>query len=172
MAVSPLDRLATLLAAATTRRGSLALAAATGLLRLSPKRDVVAGKRRRRKKRKRKPQPALCQRKGAACESAEVCCSGTCDFLVRNGSCAPCRGRSCSAERTCCGGLDCRGGFCDGCRDRAVSCAADAQCCFSDCTSGACLSAPGGRCARDVDCRACYLNGNCTNACVNGACSA
>ena len=170
MAIFPFDRFATLLAAATTRRGSLALVAATGLLTLSPKRDAAAGKRRR-KKRKRKPQPALCQREGAACESAEVCCSGTCDFLVKNGSCAPCRGRSCSPERPCCGGLDCTNGFCDGCRDRAVSCTADSQCCFSDCTGGACLSALGGRCARDVDCRSCYLGGSCTNACVNGACA-
>ena len=112
-----------------------------------------------------------CKREGATCTSGEPCCSGTCDFLVKGGTCAPCHGRSCAADRPCCGGLDCTGGYCDGCRDRAVSCTSSAQCCFSDCTSRACLSAQGGRCARDVDCRACYLIQNCTNACVNGACT-
>jgi hypothetical protein len=170
MAVLPLDRFATLLAAATTRRGCLALGGAAGLLALRPAPDSAARKRRRTK-RKRKPRRELCRREGAACETGEGCCSGTCDFLVEDGSCAPCRGRSCSAERPCCGGLDCRSGFCDGCRDRATSCTADAQCCFSDCTGGACLSTLGGACARDVDCRSCYLNRNCTNACVNGACT-
>jgi hypothetical protein len=111
-----------------------------------------------------------CKREGATCTSGEPCCSGTCDFLVKGGTCAPCRGRSCSADRPCCGGLDCTGGYCDGCRDRAVSCTSSAQCCFSDCTSGACLSALGGRCARDVDCRACYLGHDCANACVDGVC--
>ncbi len=111
-----------------------------------------------------------CKREGASCASGEPCCSGTCDFLVDGGTCAPCRGRSCSADRPCCGGLDCTGGYCDGCRDRAVSCTSSSQCCFSDCTSGACLSAQGGRCSRDVDCRGCYLKQNCTNACVSGTC--
>lgn len=170
MAVLPLDRVAISLAAATTRRGCLALGGALGYLTLHLEPETVARKRRR-KKRKRKPRPDLCRRERAACATGEVCCSGTCDFLVEDGSCAPCRGRSCSAERPCCGGLDCRGGFCDGCRDRATSCTANAQCCFSDCTGGACLSTLGRPCARDVDCRACYLGGSCTNACLNGACS-
>jgi hypothetical protein len=112
-----------------------------------------------------------CQREGETCTSFEPCCSGTCDSLVKGGTCAPCRGRTCSASRPCCGGLDCTGGYCDGCRDRATSCTSSSQCCFSDCTSGACLSAQGGRCARDVDCRACYLSQTCTNACVNGTCT-
>jgi hypothetical protein len=112
-----------------------------------------------------------CQREGVTCTSFEPCCSGTCDSLVKGGTCAPCRGRTCSASRPCCGGLDCTGGYCDGCRDRATSCTSSSQCCFSDCTSGACLSAQGGRCARDVDCRACYLSQTCTNACVNGTCT-
>jgi hypothetical protein len=111
-----------------------------------------------------------CKRDGASCTSGQGCCSGTCDFLVKGGTCAPCSGRTCSADRPCCGGLACTGGYCDGCRDRATSCTSSSQCCFSDCTGNACLSAQGGRCSRDVDCRACYLNQNCTNACVNGTC--
>jgi hypothetical protein len=111
-----------------------------------------------------------CKREGASCASGEPCCCGTCDFLVKGGTCAPCRGRSCAADQPCCGGLDCTGGYCGGCRDRATSCTSSSQCCFSACTSGACLSAQGGRCARNVDCRACYLNNNCTNACVNKVC--
>lgn len=113
-----------------------------------------------------------CHRAGTPCASAAGCCSGTCDFLVEGGTCAPCRGRSCSAERPCCGGQECRDGYCGGCRDRATACSSNTQCCFSDCTSGACLSASGGPCARDVDCRACYLGHNCDNACVNGLCTA
>lgn len=112
-----------------------------------------------------------CKPEGETCTSAEPCCSGTCDFLVKGGTCAPCRGRTCGADRPCCGGLDCTGGYCGGCRDRATSCTSSSQCCFSDCTSGACLSAQGGPCARDVDCRACYLGHNCTNACVNRVCT-
>jgi hypothetical protein len=112
-----------------------------------------------------------CDPEGTPCTTFEGCCSQTCDSLVGGGTCAPCRGRSCSATRPCCGGLDCVNGYCDGCRDRATSCTSSSQCCFSDCTSGACLSASGGRCARDVDCRACYLSHNCTNACVGGVCA-
>jgi len=112
-----------------------------------------------------------CEPEGTSCTSAESCCSGTCDFLVGGGTCAPCRGRSCSATQPCCGGQTCSNGYCGGCRDRAVSCTANTDCCFSDCTSGACLSALGGRCARDVDCRACYLGHNCNGACVNGSCA-
>jgi hypothetical protein len=116
---------------------------------------------------------ACCQSEGTACSSASYksCCSGTCDSLVGGGSCAPCRGRSCAADRPCCGGETCQGGYCGGCRDRATACTTKNDCCFSDCTSGACLSLQGGTCARDVDCRACYLGGNCDGACVNGACT-
>ena len=114
-----------------------------------------------------------CNPEGTPCTSANFasCCSQTCDSLVGGGTCAPCRGRSCSATQPCCGGLTCVSGYCDGCRDRATSCTSNTQCCFSTCTSGACLSAMGGRCARDVDCRSCYLSHNCTNACVNGTCA-
>jgi hypothetical protein len=82
-----------------------------------------------------------------------------------------CRGRQCGAGRPCCGGLECREGYCDGCRDRATSCTINTQCCFSNCENGACLSKVGGPCERDVDCRSCYLGGNCANACVNGTCA-
>ena len=112
-----------------------------------------------------------CEPEGTSCTNGESCCSGSCDFLVRGGTCSPCQGRSCSATQPCCGGQTCSNGYCGGCRDRAVSCNANTDCCFSDCTSGACLSALGGRCSRDVDCRACYLNQNCNGACVNGSCA-
>ena len=113
-----------------------------------------------------------CRREGTSCTSYETCCSGSCDFLIDGGTCAPCRGQPCTAERPCCGGQTCTNGYCGGCRDRGVSCADSSQCCFSDCGSiGACLSDAGGRCARDVDCKACYLGGNCTNACVDGVCA-
>ena len=112
-----------------------------------------------------------CQPEATPCASADGCCSGTCDSLVGGGTCAPCRGRTCSATRPCCGGQTCTNGYCGGCRDRATSCTSNSQCCFSECTSGACLSAQGGACARDVDCRACNLGHTCTNACVNGVCA-
>lgn len=114
---------------------------------------------------------ACCDPEGSPCTTFTGCCSRTCDSLVGGGTCAPCRGRSCNATQPCCGGLSCVNGFCDGCRDRATSCTSTAQCCFSECSSGACLSTAGGRCARDVDCRACYLSHNCTNACVAGKCA-
>jgi hypothetical protein len=114
-----------------------------------------------------------CKPEGETCTatSGDTCCSEVCDTLINGGTCAPCQGRTCSASQPCCGRLDCIGGFCGGCHDRATSCANANDCCFSDCTSNACLSAQGGRCARDVDCRACYLNRNCTNACVNNVCT-
>jgi hypothetical protein len=117
------------------------------------------------------PGQPCCDPEGTPCTVAAGCCSGTCDSLIGGGTCAPCRGRTCSADTPCCGGYDCITGSCDGCRDRAVSCTTSTQCCFSDCVSGACLSAAGGRCSRDADCRACYLGHNCTNACVNGSCA-
>jgi hypothetical protein len=51
-----------------------------------------------------------------------------------------------------------------------VACTDSSQCCFSECTGGACLSNQGGRCSRNVDCRECYLNGNCQRACLLGVC--
>jgi hypothetical protein len=173
MAVLSFDQFACTLASRASRRGTLALLATVALPALSQGTDTLAGQRRRntRRKRRRNKRHARCLREGATCNTADVYCSGTCDFLVKDGSCAPCRGRSCSAEHPCCGSLDCVNGFCDGCRDRATSCTTAAQCCFSDCTGGACLSAQRGPCARHADCRSCYLNGACTNACVNGACA-
>ena len=112
-----------------------------------------------------------CEPEGTTCTSGESCCSGSCDFLVGGGTCSPCRGRSCNATQPCCGGQICTNGYCGGCRDRAVACSADTDCCYSNCTSGACLSAQNGPCARDVDCRACYLGQNCNGACVNGSCA-
>jgi hypothetical protein len=112
-----------------------------------------------------------CEPEGASCTTGESCCSGTCDFLVSGGTCAPCQGRSCSATQPCCGGQNCANGYCGGCRDRAVACSANTDCCYSNCTGGACLSAQGGPCARNVDCRACYLGQNCNGACVNGSCA-
>lgn len=169
MAVQSLDWFASTLAPRTTRRRGFGLLAALAISALHQGNDTLAGKRRR--KRRRKKRRDRCLREGATCLTAELCCSGTCDFLVNDGSCAPCRGRSCSTERPCCGGLDCVNGFCDGCRDRGTSCSADIQCCFSDCTNGACLSLQGGPCARNADCKSCYLGGSCTNACVNGSCA-
>jgi hypothetical protein len=157
------DHLAKALGSSATRRASLGFFAA-GLLGLtSVTEDGMASKRKKRRRR--------CKKKGTSCASGKSCCSGTCDFLVKGGTCAPCKGRSCDATRSCCGGQDCTNGYCGGCRDRAVSCTADTDCCFSNCTSGACLSAQGGQCARDVDCRACYLGQNCDGACVNGSCT-
>jgi hypothetical protein len=118
-----------------------------------------------------RPGAYCCHPEGTTCAAADTCCSGSCDFLVGGGTCSPCRGRTCNGEKPCCGGLACETGFCGGCRDRAVFCSSSAQCCFSDCTSGACLSAQGGKCARDVDCRSCYLSQNCDAACVNGTCA-
>jgi hypothetical protein len=163
------DHMAKALATPTTRRASLGLIAA-GLLGLaSVSEDTLASKRKKR----RNHHNDRCKSEGTSCTSTtfETCCSGTCDSLVKGGTCAPCKGRSCDATRPCCGGQDCTNGYCGGCRDRATSCTVDSQCCFSNCTSGACLSAQGGRCARDVDCRTCYLGHNCQGACVNGTCT-
>jgi hypothetical protein len=192
------DLLTRTLASTTTRRATFGLAA---VLRLYPLRDVRARKRKNKKQKKRCKQPCpvcrgckkgrckakqdgaacgdgtcaggvcSCTPQGTPCTTGPECCSRTCDFLVGGGTCAPCRGRSCSVGMPCCGGQSCITGYCGGCRDRAVSCTSSSQCCFSDCVSGACLSAVGGRCVRDVDCRACYLGSNCTNTCVNGSCA-
>lgn len=228
---SRFDDLARVLSGHATRRVSLRLLFAGGLLRLAPHDEDVEAKKKRKNSNKHKkrrgtgrgqapapnpgqdptpspppppPPPCLqlgvgcpsvgsqvccaglqcdhtvvggapgtfcCQPEGATCTSFEPCCSATCDSLVGGGTCAPCRGRTCSATRPCCGGQTCTSGYCGGCRDRATSCTANGQCCFSDCVSGACLSAVGGRCARDVDCRGCYLSHNCNGACVNRVCT-
>lgn len=174
------DHLAKALASPATRRASLGLFAASLLGLTSIVEDTTAKKRKHRKKRHKKhggqpggqaPGQEQCHLEGISCTTAESCCSGSCDFLVKGGTCAPCRGRSCDASRPCCGGQVCTNGYCGGCRDRATSCNANTDCCFSNCTSGACLSAQGGRCARDVDCRTCYLGHNCNGACVNGTCA-
>jgi hypothetical protein len=116
---------------------------------------------------------ACCRPEGAACTEQDTasCCSQACDFLVGGGTCASCRGRLCDAMNPCCDGLNCTGGRCDGCHGRATTCTTSAQCCFSECISGACLSTQGGRCVHDADCRECYLGMNCTNACTGGVCT-
>ena len=171
------DHLAKALASPGTRRASLGLFAASLLGLTSIVEDTTAKKRKHRKKRHKKhggqpggqaPGQEQCHLEGISCTTEESCCSGSCDFLVKGGTCAPCRGRSCDASRPCCGGQVCTNGYCGGCRDRATSCTANTDCCF---TSGACLSAQGGRCARDVDCHTCYLGHNCNGACVNGTCA-
>ena len=187
MAGHPFDALSRELAGSPTRRDALRLLLggtfAAALARLGLGEVAVAvetcravGKRCERDKeccsKRCRRRTCRCRREGTPCTSGETCCSGSCDFLVGGGTCAPCRGRPCSADRPCCGGQTCTNGYCGGCRDRGVSCTSSSQCCFSDCgSSGACLSDAGGRCARDVDCRACYLGGNCANACVNGVCA-
>lgn len=115
-----------------------------------------------------------CNPEGVPCTVATTmqCCSRVCDFSVGGGACASCRGRSCSATVPCCGGLSCINGSCDGCGARATSCTVSSQCCFSNCTNGACFSAIGGPCANDADCRTCYQNSNlCGGACVNSVCT-
>jgi hypothetical protein len=114
-----------------------------------------------------------CRPEGGACatEGSDVCCSQACDFLVDGGTCSPCAGRGCTESADCCGGLTCVGSSCGGCRDRASACTTAANCCFSNCTGGACLSAVGGRCRRDVDCRACYVGGQCAGTCSGGVCT-
>jgi hypothetical protein len=111
---------------------------------------------------------------GASCvgRPSSDCCSGTCDFLVGGGTCASCVGRSCGSGNPCCPGVTCSQGFCGGCRPRATSCTPGGQpCCNSDCgPGGACLSAAGGRCRHDSDCRTCYLGGQCAGACASGVC--
>jgi hypothetical protein len=193
-----LDRLTRMLARRVTRRTGIGVLTALGAAALASDDQGSAARRKRKKRKNRclrlhrtcergeKPRccdglacdratpdggAICCQREGTDCTSAEGCCSGSCDFLVGGGTCSPCRGRTCSAGRPCCGEQECRNGYCGGCRDRATSCTSNDQCCFSDCSSGACLSKLGGRCARDVDCRACYLGGQCAGACVDGACA-
>lgn len=114
-----------------------------------------------------------CRPAGAPCtaDNDHECCSGGCDFLVGGGTCSPCHGRSCDEDSPCCGGLACIDNTCGGCFDRGTVCTADDQCCFSDCDQGACYSDQGGRCVRNVDCRACAGNQEqCEGACVDGAC--
>jgi hypothetical protein len=112
-----------------------------------------------------------CDPEGVACTHFSTCCSKACDTLVGGGTCASCRGWYCDANYRCCGDYDCVNNRCDGCYQRAIVCTSSEQCCFSECTEGACLSGRGGRCDNDADCEACYLHDNCANACVNGSCA-
>ncbi len=147
-----------------TRRRSFWLLAAAGTSLFAGREPVPVDARHRRPR---------CHHEGAPCVDFTRCCSQCCDSLVKGGSCCPCAGRTCGPDSPCCGRLKCVNGLCGGCRDRATACTSSAQCCFSDCGShGACLSDMNGRCARDVDCAACYLSHNCTNACVRGKCVA
>ena len=111
----------------------------------------------------------------------EFCCSGACDHLVGDGTCAPCDGWFCQADADCCPGTPCRQNRCGGCLHRAVSCTLDGHpCCNSDCdsldgTNRSCLSNAGGRCKHDADCATCYFGlldrpELCDGACVEGVC--
>lgn len=112
-----------------------------------------------------------CDIEGTPCTSYSTCCSRQCDFLVGGGTCSSCKGHFCDQNNPCCGGVGCTNNRCGGCLDRAIVCSSHAQCCFSNCDGGVCLSNVGGQCAHDADCRACYLNGQCSGTCVNGRCT-
>jgi hypothetical protein len=111
---------------------------------------------------------------GAACTGRPLddCCSRSCDTLVGGGTCSSCNGFFCNADNPCCPGTPCLQNRCGGCVDRATVCTPGGQpCCDSDCSGGVCLSAAGGRCKHDANCRTCYLNtSQCTGACVGGVC--
>src|SRR5215216_1148147 len=119
----------------------------------------------------------------AVCERNEDCCLHECQVSGGVGHCQPCLGELCEGsgyDFQCCGGLTCQvapqpnlGYYCGGCVGLDWYCTNDADCCFSDCTGsrfGTCVSLAGGRCASNLDCRACYIEDNCTNACVDGRC--
>lgn len=95
-------------------------------------------------------------REGRECDSAGDCCSRRCRFS----RCQPCHGKPCQRDLDCCEGVACEGNLCGGCRDAGVACGSTAQCCFSECRRGLCLSLTGGRCRGDFDCRLCYLGPN------------
>ncbi|MDQ3694935.1 MAG: hypothetical protein M3464_15105 [Chloroflexota bacterium] len=117
---------------------------------------------------------------GAPCAGRplEFCCSGACDYLVGDGTCASCDGWYCQTAADCCPGTPCRQNRCGGCLHRGVVCTPDGPpCCNSDChaqggPNASCLSDAGGRCKHDVDCATCYfdLDGSCRDACVDGIC--
>jgi hypothetical protein len=108
---------------------------------------------------------------GAACTNYGECCSQSCDFLVGGGTCSPCQGHYCQSDRDCCGGLPCHNNRCGGCLGRGIVCGEGDACCFSSCDGGVCLSDFGNPCAHDADCWGCYMNGLCSGACVDGACT-
>lgn len=110
---------------------------------------------------------------GASCTGYQSCCSQSCDFLVGGGTCSSCNGHYCDANNPCCPGTPCTGNRCGGCLSRAVVCTPGGMpCCESDCSGGVCLSAAGGRCKHDANCRTCYFNSSqCAGACVGGFCT-
>ena len=108
---------------------------------------------------------------GTPCTGFETCCSGSCDFLVGGGTCSSCNGGFCNSAADCCPGTPCNANRCGGCLARATTCTVNGTpCCNSACTNGVCLSTVGGICKHDADCRACYLNGQCTGTCSGGIC--
>jgi hypothetical protein len=109
---------------------------------------------------------------GTPCTHFSTCCSQSCDSLVGGGTCSSCNGHFCNATFPCCPGTPCLQNRCGGCLDRAVVCTPGGQpCCDSDCAGGSCLSAAGGRCKHDANCRTCYFNFSlCPGACVGGIC--
>jgi hypothetical protein len=101
-----------------------------------------------------------------------VCCSREAyKFPDGHLECASCAGRKCDAANPCCGGMGCKDGLCGGCQDRAGICVTDADCCFTACHDGVCISKEGSRCARDEDCLSCRDNpALCGGACAGGLC--
>jgi hypothetical protein len=116
------------------------------------------------------------------CNREDECCGGNCVLYGGRRRCRPCLGVPCTEDRQCCQRLSCLlssgpndlARFCGGCRGRRQTCTANGQCCSSDCTpdspGSTCLSNRGGRCDSRYDCRECFLNGNCLDACVDGRC--
>lgn len=156
-----LDAVARAVGRARSRRSALTLAAAAAV---TVPALPAAAKHKKPKHRCRKP--------GKPCDNANpgACCSGTCDALEGN-SCGPCAGKACASDADCCGGTKCLSNRCGGCWSRAVTCANNTDCCFSDCSGGACYSLAGGSCFRNSDCKSCYLNAaNCPGACVKHVC--
>lgn len=116
------------------------------------------------------------------CAGPEECCGGHCLFYGGEDRCRPCLGAFCRDHADCCGGVSClespgppaAGRFCGGCRGRREPCISGEQCCSTECTpdrlGSTCLSSGGGRCRSDLDCRDCFVNGNCDGACAGGRC--
>lgn len=116
------------------------------------------------------------------CASDAECCQGACVEFGGRRRCRRCLGIPCDQDAECCGGLACFQSpgppefaqFCGGCRGRRVACAVNEQCCSSECTlderGSTCLSNRDGRCLSDLDCRDCFVNGNCEGACVGLRC--
>lgn len=93
-------------------------------------------------------------RQGDPCDGHADCCTNHCRFS----QCQPCQGKPCQRDSDCCEGVACDDETCGGCRTAGVSCSSTAQCCFTDCRRGSCLSLTRGRCRGDFDCRYCYMN--------------